>query len=110
MRSTCFLLAAVVFSACTTDLPHEAPFDAKAPLEKQMRGQVTGRVQLEGETDASQVSVQLVNAKRTYSVDSVEGGSVTLTGVVPGTYALTIGTRYFQGITESIENEAGSGA
>lgn len=86
----------VALAACSSGLEHEAPYDPNAPLEKQAKSEVAGVVALSGESDAAGVNVQLQNASRTYEADTGADGSFRITGVVPGTYQLRIGTRYFE--------------
>jgi hypothetical protein len=92
----------VLLAACSSDLPHEAPFDASAPLSKQAKSSLSGTVVLEGETDHSQITLDLQNPSRTYNVDTAADGKLSLTGIVPGTYSLSLRTRYFEGVTETI--------
>src|SRR5690606_27144203 len=103
MKLSKFLIAGLLLSACSAELPHEAPFDALSPFDKQAKGQLTGTVRLEGESDHSQVTVQLQNEARTYSVDTAADGAVKLTGVVPGTYDLSIRTRYFKPFSDTVQ-------
>jgi hypothetical protein len=94
-----------LLGACSSELPHEAPFDSNAPLEKQAKASLSGTIRLEGETDFSQVTLDLQNESRTYNVDTEADGAVSLTGIVPGQYALKIRTRYFQAVTETLTVE-----
>src|SRR5690606_2732061 len=102
MRRNILLGISCIFIACSTELPHEAAFDPYAPLEKQAKATLSGAVRLEGESDYSQVTLDLQNDSRTYNVDTEADGAVRLTGIVPGEYTLRIRTRYFQPVTESI--------
>lgn len=88
-------LAFLSISACQGDLPHEAPFDAEAPLLKQQRATVSGSVKLKNETDHSQVSVHLIGPAA-YDTTTLEDGSFVVTGVVPGSYRLVYELRTFE--------------
>ncbi len=100
-RSLCLVLA-FGLAACSTELPHEGPFDPKSPDEKQARATLDARVALEGESDHAQITVEVQNGDRTYSVDTDAQGVAKLTGVVPGTYRLSMRTRYFEPATQTI--------
>jgi hypothetical protein len=99
---------ALLLAACSGELPHDAPYDVQSPVGKQARSSVTGSVALEGEADAAQVAVQLVNGARTYSAATHADGRFEITGVVPGAYRLTLDTRFFAGVTENAEVTLGA--
>jgi hypothetical protein len=101
-RAIALSLIALV-SACSYDLEHDGAFDPNSPAEKQAKSIVLGAVTLEGEADSSGVDVQLQNDSRTYAVATDESGAYKITGVVPGKYLLKISTRYFEGITTSVD-------
>lgn len=108
MRSRLITFALLFLTACSSELEHSSPYDTESPLEKQAKASLVGAVALEGETDFSQVSLKLQNDLRTYSIDTEKDGAVRLTGVVPGTYALRIGARYFEATTEQVTLTLGS--
>jgi hypothetical protein len=94
---------ALLFSiGCSSELPHDAPFDTQAPLEEQARAEVRGTVTLAGETDYAQISLKLQNDARTYTFDTESDGAVRLTGVVPGRYRLRAAARYFESVTADV--------
>jgi hypothetical protein len=107
MRPVRVLALAFGLAACSTDLPHEAPYDALSPQDKQATASFTGRVHLEGETDDSQVALKLLNAAHTYTFETEAGGKVAATGIVPGAYALRVEARYFEPVTQRVSIEAG---
>ncbi len=89
-------------TACFEPLPHEGPFDSDAPPELQAKAALRGRLLLEGETDAGGIDVRLSSEERTYSYATANDGVVDLKGVVPGAYTLTLSTRYFDPVTETL--------
>lgn len=87
---------------CSSDLAHEAPFDPDSPLTMQAKASLTGAITLEGETDFGGVALRLVNADRAYDFTTANDGLVELPGIVPGTYKLTVSTRYFQPVEREV--------
>ena len=65
MRTAHFLTGVIFLAACSSDLPHEGAFDPNAPLEKQAKARLSGTIQLDGESDFSQVTLDLQNEART---------------------------------------------
>ncbi len=103
-RTRLHFLAISTFLAvgCGSELPHDGPFDPLAPFEQQAKAKLSLTVALEGESDASQVTLQLQNEERTYTAESDAAGAIVLTGVVPGTYDLRLTARSFETSSEKI--------
>ena len=91
----------LVFSSCTTNLDHVNKYDPSSDPEIQKKSTIFGNVILEGETDFSNVGVQLIG-RFTYSVLTDSYGRFTVGGIVPGTYKLQISEKYFKSVTKEI--------
>ena len=88
-RHASYLLAALLLTAgCSPSISHTGPFDPNTPAEQEARAQISGVLQLEGETDFGGIPVQLQSANHTYVATTDSKGAFKLTGVVPGTYDL----------------------
>lgn len=98
-----YLPILILLASCSTELPHEAPFDPDSPATKQAKATLKGKVALQGETDAGGAAVSLVNAERAYNFTTANDGAVFIPGIVPGAYRLTVSSRYFAPLERELE-------
>lgn len=96
------LITLLALGTACGEPPHTSPFDPASPVEKQAKATLTGSVTLEGESDASSITVELQGAERTYSVQTSADGSFRLAGVTPGLYDVSYKTRYFVAQTDTV--------
>lgn len=103
MQKVLLVAGLALTAACGDPLDHSSAWDPFSPAEKQAKGSVRGTVLLEGESDHAGVSVQLQNEARTYTAQTGADGSFRITGIVPGSYAARISTRYFAEVTRGVD-------
>jgi hypothetical protein len=102
MKRSAILVSVWAFASACGELPHDAAYDPQSPAAKQAKATLTGSVALEGEADASSVTVELQGADRTYSVVTGADGAYRIAGVTPGLYQVTFKTRYFTAQTDTV--------
>ncbi len=93
-----FLLIFIYFVACSTDLPHQAPYDPDSPPQNQAVSTLSGRIILEGETDFSAVPVKLVGIGTKHGAETTtnKDGTFIIPDVIPGKYRLIVSERFFK--------------